>query len=159
MKLEIKTLSFKKVVYNYNIYEQELEYGGVLGRAEMICGFLAHKFICFRKENCQETAAIFLTEIESKREKQIGNTILKSIGIELRFGKKINDIKEIEKVYGTPIAIDDGLVGILQYHYLVSPDLFICIGIKTSNNKLIHVEVINDNELISEIIDAIRNNY
>ena len=157
MKLELKTLSFKKVLYNYNIYEQEFDYGGVLGQAELIDGFICHKFVCYRKENCEETAAISLTEIESKKERQVGNTILKYIGINLRFGNKINNIKEIEKIYGVPIGIDNDFIDMLRYHYLISPDLFICLGIKTSNNKLIHVEIINDSEVISEIIDVRRN--
>ena len=85
--------------------------------------------------------------------------ILKYIGTELRFGNRITHIKlkKIEKMYGTPIAIDDDFIDMLRYHYLISPDLFICIGIKTSNSKLIYVEIINDSELISEIIDVRRN--
>jgi len=156
MKLELKTLSFKKVIYNYNIYEQEIEYGGVLGQAEMICGFFSHKFVCFRKENCQETAAVCLYEIETKRERHIGNAILRYIGIPLKFGDKIDNVKEIEKMYGPPIAIDDCWVDMLLYDYLISPDILISIGIRISNNKLVNMEIINDSELISEIIDVRR---
>ena len=155
MDLQLKTLSFKKIFCNYNIHvhEQEYDYGGVLGRAEL----LGYKFVCYRKGNSEETAAISLIEVESKKERQIGNAILKYIGINLRFGNKINDMKEIEKIYGVPVSIDDCFIDMLRYHYLVSPDLFICLGIKTSNNKLIHVEIINDSEVISEIIDVRRN--
>ena len=156
MNLQLKTLSFKKVLNNYNIYEQEFEYGGVLGQAELIDGFLGYKFVCYTKENSEETAAISLTEIESKNERQVGNAILKYIGMELRFGKRITHIKKIEKVYGTPFSVIDDYTKV-RYNYLISPDLFICIGIKTSNSKLIHVEIIDDSELISEIIDARRN--
>ena len=157
MDLQLKTLSFKKLFCNYSTYEQEFDYGGVLGRAEFINGFICHKFVCFKKGNSEETAAVNLTEIESKKEKSVGNRILKYIGINLRLGNKINDMKEIEKIYGVPVSIDDCFIDMLRYHYLVSPDLFICLGIKTSNNKLIHVEIINDSEVISEIIDVRRN--
>lgn len=158
MKLELKTLSFKTLFPDYNIHEQELEYGGIPGWGE-VSNFFPYKFVCFRKGNNKETAAISLTEIETKSERRMGNMILKYIGTELRFGNRITHIKlkKIEKMYGTPIAIDDDFIDMLRYHYLISPDLFICIGIKTSNSKLIYVEIINDSELISEIIDVRRN--
>ena len=67
MKLELKTLSFKTLFPDYNIHEQELEYGGILGWGE-VSNFFPYKFVCFRKGNNKETAAISLTEIETKSE-------------------------------------------------------------------------------------------
>ena len=50
MKLELKTLSFKTLFPDYNIHEQELEYGGILGWGE-VSNFFPYKFVCFRKGN------------------------------------------------------------------------------------------------------------
>ncbi len=152
MNLKLNMLTFKEIFQHYGICEQEIEYGGVSGQAEMVVNFFAHKFLCFKKGNGEKTSAISLTEIENSKERRVGNVILKEIGIGLKFGDII-DIKEIEKVCGTPVAIDNDFIDMFRYHYSISPDLFICIGVKEQNNKLVHLEIINDAEVISEIID------
>ena len=161
--MNIKTLSFKELFGDNNVYEQEIHYGGVLGQAEMIDGFFSHQFICFRKENNIEVAAISLTEIESKRERQVGNKILEHIGTNLRFGKKINKIinnNNIEEIYNIPLfSINDDYTNMRIYNYLISPELFIALGIGRQSNMLVDLEIINDKEIISEVIDARRNSY
>jgi len=156
LNLKLNMLTFKEIFKHYDIYEQETEYGGVPGQAEMVVNFIVHKFFCFKKGNGEKTSAISLTEIENSKERRVGNVILKEIGIGLKFGDII-DIKEIEKVCGSPIAIDNNFTYMCRYHYSISPDLFICIGVKEQNNKLVHLEIINDEEVISEIIDCRRN--
>ncbi|NDO47653.1 hypothetical protein [Clostridium sp. MD294] len=153
MNLKLNMLTFKEIFKHYDIYEQEIEYGGVPGQGEMIVNYFCHKFLCFKKGNNKEVAAMSLSEIENSKERRVGNVILKEIGIGLKFGEKI-DIKEIEKICGAPVAIDYDFTDMFRYHYSISPDLFICIEVKEQNNKLIGLEIINDVEVISEIIDC-----
>lgn len=146
-KIKINNLRLKEIMKEYDVTEQELEYSGVEGVAEL----LGWQIVFFRrKDDLLNTAAIWFFEILDNEIKNTANIILKRLGIDLVFGKEI----EIEDNLGKADFVDDILEDTIRYGYVLSSSQYISIGL--TNGKLSHLEIVNDETIIKEII-SVRN--
>ena len=131
----------------YDVTEQEFEYSGVEGVAEL----LGWQIVFFRrKDDLLNTAAIWFFEILDNEIKNTANIILKRLGIDLVFGKEI----EIEDNLGKADFVDDILEETIRYGYVLSSSQYISIGL--TNGKLSHLEIVNDENIIEKIV-SVRN--
>lgn len=137
--MKIDKLKLKDIVKNYEIVEQEFEYAGISGIAEL----LGWQIMFFRKKNLSNTIALSFNEIEIVELINIANFILKTIELDIRFG---DNIEKIKNIYGTANFIDNVYEDMIRYNYIIASDLFIAFGIK--NDKLSYLEIITDEELI-----------
>lgn len=146
-KLKINNLRLKEIMKEYDVTEQEFEYSGVEGVAEL----LGWQIVFFRrKDDLLNTAAIWFFEILDNEIKNTANIILKRLGIDLVFGKEI----EIEDNLGKADFVDDILEETIRYGYVLSSSQYISIGL--TNGKLSHLEIVNDENIIEKIV-SVRN--
>lgn len=144
--LKINNLKLKNIVKNYEIEEHEFEYAGTNGIAEL----LGWQIVFFRKnENLNDTIAIAFDEITSTELINISNSILNIMKIDIRFGDNLDIINHF---YGNADFIDSIYEDTLRYNYIISPDLYIVFGL--TNNTLSGLEIITDENLINEIVNA-----
>ena len=144
--LKINNLKLKNIVKNYEIEEHEFEYAGTNGIAEL----LGWQIVFFRKnENLNDTIAIAFNEITSTELINISNSILNIMKMDIRFGDKLDIINHF---YGNADFIDSIYEDTLRYNYIISPDLYIVFDL--TNNTLSGLEIITDENLINEIVNA-----
>lgn len=144
--MEDLKIKLRDVVKNYEIREQEFEYAGTNGIAEL----LGWQIIFFRKmDDLVNTVAIFLNEIDNNELINIANSILKFIDMNIKFGDSVDVIKQI---YGSADFTDSLYGEIIRYNYIISADLFIAFGLK--DNILSCLEIITDENMIKEIISV-----
>ncbi len=144
--LKINNLKLKNIVKNYEIEEHEFEYAGTNGIAEL----LGWQIVFFRKnENLNDTIAIAFNEITSTELINISNSILNIMKIDIRFGDNLDIINHF---YGNADFIDSIYEDTLRYNYIISPDLYIVFDL--TNNTLSGLEIITDENLINEIVNA-----
>lgn len=77
----------------YEIKEQEFEYAGTNGIAEL----LGSKIVFFEKSDLVNTVVISFDEIDNTELNNIANLILKSIDMNIRFG---DNVERIYSIYG-----------------------------------------------------------
>ena len=144
--LKINNLKLKNILKNYEIEEREFEYAGTNGIAEL----LGWQIVFFRKnENLNDTIAIAFNEITSTELINISNSILNIMKIDIRFGDNLDIINHF---YGNADFIDSIYEDTLRYNYIISPDLYIVFDL--TNNTLSGLEIITDENLINEIVNA-----
>lgn len=144
--LKINNLKLKNIVKNYEIEEHEFEYAGTNGIAEL----LGWQIVFFRKnENLNDTIAIAFNEITSTELINISNSILNVMKMDIRFGDNLDIINHF---YGNADFIDSIYEDTLRYNYIISPDLYIVFDL--TNNILSGLEIITDENLINEIVNA-----
>ncbi len=144
--MKINNLKLKNIVKNYEIEEHEFEYAGTNGIAEL----LGWQIVFFRKnENLNDTIAIAFNEITSTELINISNSILNIMKIDIRFGDNLDIINHF---YGNADFIDSIYEDTLRYNYIISPDLYIVFDL--TNNTLSGLEIITDENLINEIVNA-----
>lgn len=144
-EIKISDLRLKEIMKEYNITEQELEYAGAEGVAEL----LSWKIGFFRKkDDLSKTVAVWFFEIADSEMEENANVLLERLGMDFRFGE---EIKVIE-VFGKPDFFDEVLENTIRYGYVLSPDRFISIGL--TNGRLSFLEVVNDEPVIKEITSA-----
>ncbi len=144
--LKINNLKLKNIVKNYEIEEHEFEYAGTNGIAEL----LGWQIVFFRKnENLNDTIAIAFNEITSTELINISNSILNIMKMDIRFGDNLDIINHF---YGNADFIDSIYEDTLRYNYIISPDLYIVFDL--TNNTLSGLEIITDENLINEIVNA-----
>ena len=144
--LKINNLKLKNIVKNYEIEEHEFEYAGTNGIAEL----LGWQIIFFRKnENLNDTIAIAFNEITSTELINISNSILNIMKMDIRFGDNLDIINHF---YGNADFINSIYEDTLRYNYIISPDLYIVFDL--TNNTLSGLEIITDENLINEIVNA-----
>lgn len=144
--LKINNLKLKNIVKNYEIEEHEFEYAGTNGIAEL----LGWQIIFFRKnENLNDTIAIAFNEITNTELINISNSILNIMKMDIRFGDNLDIINHF---YGNADFIDSIYEDTLRYNYIISPDLYIVFDL--TNNTLSGLEIITDENLINEIVNA-----
>ncbi len=144
--MKINNLKLKNIVKNYEIEEHEFEYAETNGIAEL----LGWQIVFFRKnENLNDTIAIAFDEITSTELINISNSILNIMKIDIRFGDNLDIINHF---YGNADFIDSIYEDTLRYNYIISPDLYIVFGL--TNNTLSGLEIITDENLINEIVNA-----
>ena len=144
--MKINNLKLKNIVKNYEIEEHEFEYAGTNGIAEL----LGWQIVFFRKnENLNDTIAIAFNEITSTKLINISNSILNIMKIDIRFGDNLDIINHF---YGNADFIDSIYEDTLRYNYIISPDLYIVFDL--TNNTLSGLEIITDENLINEIVNA-----
>ena len=144
--LKINNLKLKNIVKNYEIEEHEFEYAGTNGIAEL----LGWQIVFFRKnENLNDTIAIAFNEITSTELINISNSILNIMQMDIRFGDNLDIINHF---YGNADFIDSIYEDTLRYNYIISPDLYIVFDL--TNNTLSGLEIITDENLINEIVNA-----
>jgi len=146
-EIKISDLRLKELMKEYDITEQELEYAGVKGVAEL----LSWKIFFFRKkDDLSKTVAAYFFEIADSEIEETANVLLERLGMDFRFGEEIKVTDEL----GEPDFFDDVLENTIRYGYVLSPDRFISIGL--TNGRLSFLEVVNDEQIIQEII-SVRN--
>lgn len=125
-ELKINRLKLRDIVNRYEIREQEFEYAGINGIAEL----LGWQIIFFCKNNdLSNTVVISFTEIDNIELINIANSILNFIDMDIRFG----DCAEvINSIYGIADFIDSLYEDIIRYNYIISPDLFITFGLRNN---------------------------
>ena len=144
-EIKISDLRLKEIMKEYNITEQELEYAGAEGVAEL----LSWKIGFFRKkDDLSKTVAVWFFEIADSEMEENANVLLERLGMDFRFGE---EIKVIE-VFGKPDFFDEVIENTIRYGYVLSPDRFISIGL--TNGRLSFLEVVNDELVIKEITSA-----
>ena len=144
-EIKISDLRLKEIMKEYNITEQELEYAGAEGVAEL----LSWKIGFFRKkDDLSKTVAVWFFEIADSEMEETANVLLERLGMDFRFGE---EIKVIE-VFGKPDFFDEVIENTIRYGYVLSPDRFISIGL--TNGRLSFLEVVNDELVIKEITSA-----
>lgn len=144
--MNISKLKLRDIVKDYEIKEQDFEYAGIRGIAEL----LGWQIIFFRKkDDLDNTVVISFAEIDNKELICISNSILKSIDMNIRFG---DNIEVINSVYGNADFTDSIYEDVIRYNYNVSSNLFIAFGLK--DNKLSCLEIVIDENIIKEIINA-----
>ena len=143
-------IKLRDIVENYEIQEQEFEYAGTIGIAEL----LGWQIVFFRKEDdLVNTIAVSFNEIDTSELINIANSILKSIDINIRFGDSIDVIK---RIYGIADFTDSLYGNIIRYNYIISEDLFLAFGLK--DDILSSLEIIADENMIKEIINVRKDN-
>lgn len=141
-------IKLKDVVKDYEVKEQEFEYAGINGIAEL----LGWQIIFFHKmDDLVNTVAVLFNEINNNELIRIANSILKFIDMNIRFGDSVDVIKQI---YGIADFTDSLYGEIIRYNYIISSDLFIAFGLK--DNILLSLEIITDENMIREIV-SVRN--
>ncbi|MCI8753190.1 MAG: hypothetical protein HFH66_17975 [Lachnospiraceae bacterium] len=144
--MKINNLKLKNIVKNYEIEEHEFEYAGTNGIAEL----LGWQIVFFRKnENLNDTIAIAFNEITNTELINISNSILNIMKMDIRFGDNLDIINHF---YGNADFIDSIYEDTLRYNYIISPDLYIVFDL--TNNTLSGLEIITDENLINEIVNA-----
>lgn len=144
--MKINNLKLKNILKNYEIEEREFEYAGTNGIAEL----LGWQIIFFRKnENLNDTIAIAFNEITNTELINISNSILNIMKMDIRFGDNLDIINHF---YGNADFIDSIYEDTLRYNYIISPDLYIVFDL--TNNTLSGLEIITDENLINEIVNA-----
>ncbi|WP_304819194.1 hypothetical protein [uncultured Clostridium sp.] len=144
--MKINNLKLKNILKNYEIEEREFEYAGTNGIAEL----LGWQIVFFRKnENLNDTIAIAFNEITNTELINISNSILNIMKMDIRFGDNLDIINHF---YGNADFIDSIYEDTLRYNYIISPDLYIVFDL--TNNTLSGLEIITDENLINEIVNA-----
>ena len=144
--MKIQKSRLKDIVKNYEIVEQDFEYAGTKGIAEL----LAYQVIFFRKEDdLDNIVAISIDEIEDARLFHTANVILKAIDMNIRLG---DNIETINGIYGKADFTDSIIENMIRYHYIISPDLFLSFGLR--NNVLSSLEIVTDKNMIEEIVSV-----
>ena len=98
--LDISNLSLKALMTEYDITEQEIEYAGTKGSAELL-GWRINFFK--RWEDLSKTVAVWFFDITGNDIEETANILLERMGIELRFGGEIN----VSEVFGEPDFVDE----------------------------------------------------
>lgn len=137
MKLEITLKDFAPLCI---INEQEFEYAGINGFAELI----GWQIILFRTDKALPAHALVINNVDSKSLLSISNKILSNICFNVRMG---DDIDKIRNCFGKESYVDDVLENIVRCNYLVNENYFISFGLK--DNKLSNLEIILNKEIIT----------
>lgn len=146
--MKINKLKLKNIVKNYEIMEQEFEYAGTNGIAEI----LGCQIISFRKkDDLANTAAISFNEINNIELTNIANSILEFIDVDVRFN---DNIEVINNIYGMADFTDNLYEDMIRYNYIISPNLLMVFGIK--NNELSCLEIVTDENMIKQIVSVRR---
>lgn len=139
-----RNVKLKDILTNFNIKEQEFEYAGIKGVAEL----LGWQIIFFFKPNdLDNTAVMCFNEIDTTELINTANSILKFIDMDIRFGDYIDTING---VYGNADFIDSLYEDIIRYNYIISSNLFIAFGLK--GKMLSCLEIVTDEGIIKEIV-------
>ncbi len=143
-------IKLKEIAPKYKIVQQEFEYAGKVGIAELI----GWKIVLFHeKSDLMNTVALSLDEIDDNEMIKIANTILESIDMDIRFGDGIDKIKQ---KYGVADYTDNIYEDKIRYSYIISPELFMAFGIR--DDMLISLEIITDEDIIKERVDVEKTN-
>lgn len=147
--MKINELKLRDVVKNYEITEQEFEYAGTNGIAEL----LGWQIVSFRKKNDPfNTVALSFNEIDNIELINIANSILAFIDLDVRFG---DNIEIINRLYGVADFTDNLYDNLIRYNYIISPQALVVFGLK--NNELSSLELVVDENMIKQII-SVRSN-
>ncbi len=144
--MKINKLKLRDVVKNYEITEQEFEYAGTNGIAEL----LGWQIVFFRKKDDPvNTVALSFNEIDNIELINIANSILALIDVDVRFG---DNIEVINRLYGVADFTDNLYEDMIRYNYIISPQLLMVFGLK--NNELSSLEIVADENIIKQIISV-----
>ncbi len=169
--MDISKLSLKHILDEDLIFESDFCYAEFHGSAEL---YGMGDIILFKKEGKTDVSAVKFWTItrNNKRLFHVANKLMADMGIELKMGDRLS---KIIKKFGTPFFIDyleedyeayyrypgdfydyNDEFFVVNYYYLLSPDLLVCFGVPKIDNKLTDLEIVNDYEMITEIMQARR---
>ena len=139
--MKISELRLKDILKDYEVWEQEIEYAGVPGIAEMY----GYQIGFFRpQKELRSTVAINIQEIETPSLIHVANLVLRALDLNLKFGE--TTIEEINSIYGIADYTDDMIVDGFNYEYYISPDLLIVFTIV--KKVLWGLEIFTDEEMV-----------
>ena len=170
--MNIKNLSLKSILDEDWVFEPNFNYADVSGSAQLY-GF--DSVILYRKEDEKDICVVRFHAISHYDKKlfYIVNKLIADMGLDINMG---DPLSKMIKKYGTPTFVyyveEDykkyywrypsdfydyhDIFYIVYYHYLLSPDLLICFGVPKSDNRITDLEIVNDQKIISEIMEARR---
>lgn len=144
--MTIYKLKLRDIVKNYEITEQEFEYAGTKGIAEL----LGWQIVSFsKKDDPANTVAISFNQIDNSELIDIANSILEFIDVDVRFG---DNIEVINRLYGVADFTDELYEDMIRYNYIISPQLLMVFGLKS--NELSSLELVADENIIKQIISV-----
>ncbi len=169
--MDIKKLTLKNILGKDWIFEPDFCYADVSGNAELYKE--GDSLILFRKEGEKDVCAVRFRAILNYDKKlfHTANKLMADIGLDFKMGDRLN---KIIKKMGTPDFIYyleedyeryywryphnfydyNDIFYVVHYHYLVSPDLLVCLGVPKIDNRLTDLEIINDPKMITDIMQT-----
>lgn len=177
--MNIKNLSLKELLGKDWTFEPDFRYADVPGSAELYGG--GNSMILFRKQGSLDVCAVKLHAVLNydKTLFYVANRLMADMGLEIRMGDKLG---RMTRKYGTPAFVyyleedyeryywrypsrdfydsdfydyNDAFY-VVHYHYLLSPDLLVCFGAPRSDNRITDLEIVNDQKMVSEIMETRR---
>lgn len=139
-------LYLSNIISNKNIITNhyDFEYAGIKGYAEAI----GYKIIFFRRNLFSMLEVIRFFEIINPEEIIFCNAILEKINFPLKFG---TNCSKIDKIFGKAIKKESYLIDCDSYSYKLSNNNLIVLDIAIKNKKLIGLEMIYNQEIITSI--------
>lgn len=170
--MNIKNLSLKYILGENWFFEPDFCYADVHGSAELYEN--EDSMILFRRKGDKAVSAIQFRAVLNYNKTLFRevNGLIADIGIDIKMGDKLS--KMIKK-FGTPTFIDyieedyyryynwyyrgyyydyNDDFFIVRYHYLLSPDLLVCFGSPKIGNSITDLEIVNDFEMVSGIMET-----
>lgn len=133
-------ISNKNIIKNY----YDFEYAGIKGYAEAI----GYKIIFFRRNLFSILDAVRFFEIVNSEEIIFCNAILENMNFPLKFG---TNCSKIDKILGKAIKKESYLSNCDRYYYKLLNNDLIVLDIAIKNKKLIGLEMIYNQEIITSI--------
>lgn len=170
--MNIRNLSLKELLGKDWTFEPDFCYADVPGSAELYGG--GDSMILFRKQGSPGVCAVKLHAVLNcdKTLFYAANRLMGDMGLGIRMG---DNLGRMTRKYGTPDFVyyleeeyeryywrypdrdfydyNDAFY-VVHYHYLPSPDLLVCFGVPRSDNRIMDLEIVNDQKMVSEIMET-----
>lgn len=183
--MDISKLSLKNISDEVFIFEPDFCYEEFHGSAELYGMGDIILFKKEGEADVSAVTFHAIIKNNNKRLFRVANKLMADMGIELKMGYRLNkiikkfgtpffidyleadyeeyyryrgDFFDYEDYYRYPGDFYDynDEFYIVRYHYLLSPNLLVWFGVPKTDNKLTDLEIINDYEMITEIMQARR---
>jgi len=167
--MDIRKLSLKNILGKECVLEPDFCYAEMPGSAEL---YGMGNITLFRKKGDDSVTAVSFGTIrkDNKRLFHVANKLMDDMGIGLRMG---DELSRIIKKFGAPTFIDyiekdynyyyfgdfydyNDEFYVVRYHYLFAPDLLVCFGVPKIDKYLTDLEIVNDYQMVSEIMEVRR---
>lgn len=177
--MNVKNLSLKELLGKDWTFEPDFCYADVPGSAELYRN--GDSMILFRKQGSSDVCAVKLYAVLNydKTLFYAANRLMADMGLGIRLG---DNLGRMTRKYGVPTFVyyleedyeryywrypnsnfydfdfydDNDVFYVVHYHYLLSPDLLVCFGAPRNDNRITDLEIINDQKMVSEIMETRR---
>ncbi len=128
-----------------DIVTQNLSYADIDGIADLI----GYNITIFRRKTVSVVAAISIMDIDNSYLLNISDIVLKSINFPIGIGDSFSDMIN---AFGYNYKVDDVLIDTFRYMYTVIGKYWLSVSI--SNDKVVGIEIIFDDEMIKDVIEV-----